>query len=109
MVHTVLVPEDLCCPGNARGSILHEPGSVYIGGAALARCTGNGAEKRAIFLSAPQRPIEIERRADERQMEECLREVAQGTLGESKRGSHSQSIEPAMPTNAAVRRLPMIP
>jgi hypothetical protein len=35
--------------------------------------------------------------------------MAANTLGESKRGKQSQSIEPFSPTNAAVRMLPMIP
>ena len=34
---------------------------------------------------------------------------AANTLGESKRGKHSQSIEPSSPTSAAVRMLPMMP
>ena len=35
--------------------------------------------------------------------------LAANTLGESKCGKQSQSIEPFMPTKATVRMLPMIP
>ncbi len=35
--------------------------------------------------------------------------MAANTLGESKCGRQSQSIDPFMPTSAAVRILPMIP
>jgi len=35
--------------------------------------------------------------------------MAANTLGESKYGRQSQSIEPSIPTSAAVRMLPMTP
>jgi hypothetical protein len=35
--------------------------------------------------------------------------MAAKTLGESKKGTQNQSIEPFMPTSAAVRMLPMMP
>jgi hypothetical protein len=35
--------------------------------------------------------------------------MAANTLGESKWGRHSQSMEPSIPTSAAVRKLPISP